>query len=334
MRLFITGGAGFIGSNFIRHILKHYPDYKVINFDKLTYAGNLDNLREVAENPKYSFIHGDICERKEVDEAIHGADVVINFAAESHVDRSIEHATDFIRTNVLGTQTLLDAARAAGVYRFVQISTDEVMGSCEEQEYFTESSPLRPNSPYAASKTAAEHLVRAAHKTFGMDVVTTRASNNYGPFQFPEKLIPLIISNAIEDKVLPVYGDGLQVRDWLYVEDCCRAIDAVMHKGRCNEVYNIGSRAEKTNIEIVRTLLDLLDKPQSLIRYVKDRPGHDRRYATDPTKIETELGWQPRETFESGIEKTVQWYLNNPRWIARTRSGEYIKYYERMYHSR
>lgn len=334
MRLFVTGGAGFIGSNFIRHILKNYPDYKVINFDKLTYAGNLDNLRDVAETPKYSFIHGDICERKEIDEAIVGADVVVNFAAESHVDRSIEHATDFIRTNVMGTQTLLDAARAAGVYRFVQISTDEVMGSCEADEYFTEASPLRPNSPYAASKTAAEHLVRAAHITFGLDVVTTRASNNYGPYQFPEKLIPLMITNAMEDKPLPVYGDGLNVRDWLYVEDCCRAIDAVMHKGRSGEVYNIGSRAEKTNLEVVQTLLDLLGKPHSLITYVKDRLGHDRRYATDPVKLETELHWQPQESFASGIAETVRWYQNNPRWIARARSGEYIKYYERMYHSR
>ena len=334
MRLFITGGAGFIGSNFIRHILKNYPDYKVINFDKLTYAGNLDNLRDIAENPKYSFVHGDICERKEIDDAIHGTDVVVNFAAESHVDRSIEHATDFIHTNVLGTQTLLDAARATGVFRFVQISTDEVMGSCGEDDYFTEASPLRPNSPYAASKTAAEHLVRAAHITFGLDVVTTRASNNYGPFQFPEKLVPLMITNALEDKPLPVYGDGRNVRDWLYVEDCCRAIDAVMHKGRSGEVYNIGSRAEKTNLDVVHALLDLLGKPHSLITYVKDRLGHDRRYATDPTKIESELGWQPQETFATGLEKTVRWYQNHSKWIERTRSGEYIKYYERMYQSR
>ncbi|MBI3652970.1 MAG: dTDP-glucose 4,6-dehydratase [Acidobacteria bacterium] len=334
MRLFITGGAGFIGSNFIRHLLKQYPDYKVINFDKLTYAGNLDNLRDVADNSKYSFIRGDICDRQAVDEAIKGADVVINFAAESHVDRSIEGANEFIKTNVLGTQTLLDAARTAHVYRFMQISTDEVMGSCEANEYFTESSPLRPNSPYAASKTAAEHFVRAAHITFGMDVVTTRASNNYGPYQFPEKLIPLMITNAVEDQALPVYGDGKNVRDWLYVEDCCRAIDAVMHKGRSGEVYNIGSRAEKTNLEVITTLLDLLGKPHSLITYVKDRLGHDRRYATDPTKIEQELGWQAQESFESGMEKTVRWYQSHTKWVARTRSGDYIKYYERMYSSR
>jgi dTDP-glucose 4,6-dehydratase len=334
MRLFITGGAGFIGSNFIRHIFATRPDYKIVNFDKLTYAGNLDNLRDVDGHGNYSFIRGDICDREALDLAIAGADAAINFAAESHVDRSILNAADFVETNVLGTQTLLDAARAARVSRFVQISTDEVMGSCSYSEYFTEASPLRPNSPYAASKAAAEHFVRAAHVTFGLDVVTTRASNNYGPYQFPEKLIPLMITNAIEGKELPVYGDGLNVRDWLYVEDCCRAIDAVLHLGRSGEVYNIGSRAEKTNLEIVHTLLDLLNKPYSLIRFVTDRPGHDRRYATDPAKIETELGWHPQETFESGMEKTVRWYQNNAAWVARTRSGEYLEYYERMYGTR
>ena len=334
MRLFITGGAGFIGSSFIRHVLAVYRDYTVVNFDKLTYAGNLDNLRDVSGNPNYTFVRGDICDRKALDEAMAGADAVINFAAESHVDRSIERAADFIQTNVLGTQTLLDAARAARVSRFVQISTDEVMGSCSDGECFTESSPLRPNSPYAASKAAAEHLVRAAHITFGLEVVTTRASNNYGPYQFPEKLIPLMISNALEGKRLPVYGDGLNVRDWLYVEDCCRAIDAVLHNGRSGEVYNIGSRAEKTNLEIVRALLGLLGKPESLIEYVTDRPGHDRRYATDPTKIEKELAWHPVETFETGIEKTVRWYQENLDWVTRARSGEYIEYYQRMYGAR
>ncbi len=334
MRLFITGGAGFIGSNFIRHLLSAYPDYQVVNFDKLTYAGNLDNLSDVAGQKNYSFVRGDICNRAEVDEAISGADAVVNFAAESHVDRSIARATDFIETNVLGAQVLLDAARRARVSRFVQISTDEVMGSCQESGYFTEASPLRPNSPYAASKAAAEHLVRAAHKTFGLDVVTTRASNNYGPFQFPEKLIPLMIANAIEERELPVYGDGLNVRDWLYVEDCCHAIDAVLHKGKTNQVYNIGSRAEKTNLEVVRALLDLLGKPHSLIKFVTDRPGHDRRYATDPARIETELGWWARETFESGLEKTVRWYTDNSDWVARARSGDYIHYYDRMYGAR
>ena len=334
MRLFITGGAGFIGSNFIRHVLSTHPDYGIVNFDKLTYAGNLDNLRDLEGHANYAFIRGDICDPEAVETAIAGCDAVMNFAAESHVDRSIESAADFIRTNVAGTQTLLDAARRARVSRFVQISTDEVMGSCSDGAYFTEASPIQPNSPYAASKAAAEHLVRAACVTFGLDVVTTRASNNYGPYQFPEKLIPLMITNAIEDKQLPVYGDGLNVRDWLYVEDCCRAIDAVLHSGRRGEVYNIGSRAEKTNLEIVHTLLDLLGKPHSLIQFVTDRPGHDRRYATDPIKIETELGWRPQETFDSGIAKTVRWYRNNAEWVARTRSGEYLEYYERTYQGR
>jgi dTDP-glucose 4,6-dehydratase len=334
MRLFITGGAGFIGSNFIRHVLATHPGYKIVDFDKLTYAGNLDNLRDVEGHANYAFIRGDICDREALETAIAGAGTVINFAAESHVDRSIESAADFIQTNVLGTQTLLDAARRARVSRFVQISTDEVMGSCSDGGYFTEASPMQPNSPYAASKAAAEHLVRAAHVTFGLDVVTTRASNNYGPYQFPEKLIPLMITNAIEGKQLPVYGDGLNVRDWLYVDDCCRAIDAVLHAGQSGEVYNIGSRAEKTNLEIVHTLLDLLGKPHSLIKFVTDRLGHDRRYATDPTKIETELGWRPQETFDSGIEKTVRWYQNNAEWVTRTRSGEYLEYYERTYGGR
>lgn len=334
MRLFITGGAGFIGSNFIRQVLASYPDYSVVNFDKLTYAGNLDNLRDVETRANYSFVRGDICDRQAIDKAIGGADIVVNFAAESHVDRSIEHAADFIQTNVLGTQTLLDAARAEGVSRFVQISTDEVMGSCRPGGYFTEASALEPNSPYAASKAAAEHLVRAAHVTFGLDVVTTRASNNYGPYQFPEKLIPLMITNALEDKLLPVYGDGLNVRDWLYVEDCCRAIDAVVHRGRSGDVYNIGSRAEKTNLEVVHTLLDLLGKPRSLVNFVTDRLGHDRRYATDPAKLENELGWGPTETFESGIRKTVRFYRDNAEWVANTRSGAYLEYYERMYSQR
>src|SRR5262245_564546 len=315
MRLFVTGGAGFIGSNFIRHMLSSYPDCEIVNFDKLTYAGNLDNLRDVQGLTSYRFVRGDIRDRNALDEAIGGSDAVVNFAAESHVDRSIERAADFIETNVAGTQTLLDAARAARVSRFVQISTEEVMGSCSDGGYFTEPPQMQPNSPYAASKAAAEHLVRAAHITFGLDVVTTRASNNYGPYQFPEKLIPLMITNALADKQLPVYGDGMNVRDWLYVGDCCKAIEAALHRGRAGEVYNIGSRAEKTNIEIVHTLLDLLGKPHSLIKFVTDRPGHDRRYATDPTKIESELGWHPDESFSSGIEKTVRWYRDNAEGV-------------------
>jgi dTDP-glucose 4,6-dehydratase len=334
MKLFITGGAGFIGSNFIRHILKKYPDYTIVNFDKLTYAGNLENLSDIADHPNYTFVRGDICDRAATHAALTGADVVVNFAAESHVDRSIEGAAEFITTNVMGTQILLDAARAHKISRFVQISTDEVMGSCSEDEYFVESSPIRPNSPYAASKAAAEHLVRAASVTFGLDVVTTRASNNYGPFQFPEKLIPLMIANALEDKPLPVYGDGLNVRDWLYVEDNCRAVDQVLHKGRSGEVYNVGSREEKNNLEVVHALLDLLGKPHSLITFVKDRLGHDRRYATDPAKLETHCDWQPQESFESGLEKTVRWYKENQEWVRRARSGQYAEYYERMYGGR
>ena len=334
MRLFITGGAGFIGSNFIKYTVEAHPEYEIINYDKLTYAGNLDNLKDLDGRPNYKFIRGDICDRPAVDRAIPGANAVINFAAESHVDRSIESAADFIQANVVGTQTLLDAARAAGVARFVQISTDEVMGSCREGEYFTEMSPLRPNSPYAASKAAAEHLARAAMVTFGLDVVVTRASNNYGPYQFPEKLIPLMIVNALEHRELPVYGDGMNVRDWLYVRDCCSAIDAVFHRGRTGQVYNIGSRAEKTNLEVVHGLLDLLGKPHSLIKFVKDRPGHDQRYATDPTLLETELGWRPQETFETGMTKTVQWYQDNADWVGRARSGSYREYYDRMYHWR
>jgi dTDP-glucose 4,6-dehydratase len=331
MRLFVTGGAGFIGSNFIKHTIENHPDYEVINYDKLTYAGNLENLKEVAGCPRYTFIRGDICDRAALDGPIRGATAVINFAAESHVDRSIENAADFIQTNVLGTQALLDAARAANVSRFVQISTDEVMGSCREGEYFTELSSMSPNSPYAASKAAAEHLARAAMVTFGLDVVVTRASNNYGPYQFPEKLMPLMIANALEGRELPVYGDGLNVRDWLYVRDCCNAIDAVFHRGRTGQVYNIGSRAEKTNLDVVHSLLDLLGRPRSLVKFVKDRPGHDRRYATDPSLLETELGWHPQETFETGLGKTVQWYRDNGDWVERARSGSYREYYDRMY---
>jgi dTDP-glucose 4,6-dehydratase len=334
MKLLVTGGAGFIGSNFIRHFLAEHPESSILNLDKLTYAGNLENLRGVDESPNYRFVRGDICDGPALEEVIRGVDVVVNFAAESHVDRSIEHAADFVETNIAGTQTLLDAARQARVSRFVQISTDEVMGSCPEGQYFTEQSPVCPNSPYAASKAAAEHLVRAAHATFRLDVVITRASNNYGPYQFPEKLVPLMITNALEDRQLPVYGDGLNVRDWLYVEDCCRAIEAVLERGRSGEVYNIGSRAERTNLEVVHTLLDLLGKPRSLITLVADRPGHDRRYATDPSKLENELGWHPAETFDGGMSKTVRWYTTNSEWIARARSGEYLEYYERMYGSR
>src|SRR5437867_385062 len=331
MRLFITGGAGFIGSNFIRHVLATYRDYTVVNFDKLTYAGNLDNLRDVSGNAKYNFVRADICDRTALDEAIAGADAVVNFAAESHVDRSIERAADFIQTNVLGTQTLLDAARAARVSRFVQISTDEVMGSCSDGECFTESSPLRPNSPYAASKAAAEHLVRAAHHTFGLDTVITRCGNNYGPRQFPEKFLPLLLANALNDEPIPVYGDGLNVRDWIYVDDHCRAILLALEKGRSGATYNIGARNERRNIEVTKSILDQLGKPNSLIKFVKDRPGHDRRYAIDPTLVETELGWRPRESWESGLRKMIKWYRSHTDWLERVRSGAYREYYARQY---
>ena len=334
MRLFVTGGAGFIGSSFIRMQLAGHTGQQIVNFDKLTYAGNLENLADISDLPNYTFVKGDICDGAAVSEAMCGADVVVNFAAESHVDRSIESANDFILTNIAGTQTLLDCARAAGVTRFVQISTDEVMGSCNEGEYFTEASHIRPNSPYAASKAAAEHFVRAAHVTFGLDIVVTRASNNYGPYQFLEKLIPLMISNALEDRELPVYGDGLYIRDWLYVEDCCNAIDLVMRRGKSGEVYNIGSRCEKLNLEVVEAILDLLGKPRTLIKFVKDRRGHDRRYATDPSKIERELGWYPRKSFEEGILTTVDWYRDNSEWVAHARSGEYLCYYEHIYGNR
>ena len=331
--LFVTGGAGFIGSAFIRLVLAERPDCRVVNFDALTYAGNPDNLTGL-DDARHRFVRGDIASRDEVRAALPAdADAVINFAAESHVDRSIASADEFLRTNVLGTQVLLDEARARGVRRFVQVSTDEVMGSLPEDEraFFTEDSPFAPNSPYAASKAAAEHLVRAAHHTFGLDTVTTRCGNNYGPRQFPEKLIPLFIANALNDEPLPVYGDGRNVRDWIYVDDHCRAILLALERGRAGATYNIGARNERRNLEVVESLLGALGKPPTLIRYVKDRPGHDRRYAIDPTKAETELGWRPLETWETGLRKTIRWYADNPEWIARARSGAYREYYARQY---
>ncbi|HEX8709498.1 MAG TPA: dTDP-glucose 4,6-dehydratase [Pyrinomonadaceae bacterium] len=332
-KLFVTGGAGFIGSAFIRLALAAWPDCRIINFDALTYAGNLDNL-EGLDAGRHSLVRGDIAEREAVRAALDAdCDAIINFAAESHVDRSIESADEFLRTNIIGTQVLLDAARERGVRRFLQVSTDEVMGSLPEAEnaYFTEESPYAPNSPYAASKAAAEHLVRAAHHTFGLDTVITRCGNNYGPRQFPEKLIPLFISNALRDEALPVYGDGKYVRDWIYVDDHCRALMLALEQGRAGEIYNIGARNERPNLEVIESLLSALDKPASLIRYVKDRPGHDRRYAIDPAKAERELGWQPAETWESGLEKTIRWYADNPAWIERARSGAYREFYTRQY---
>ncbi|HEX8284159.1 MAG TPA: dTDP-glucose 4,6-dehydratase [Pyrinomonadaceae bacterium] len=331
--IFVTGGAGFIGSAFVRLLLDELPGAAVVNFDALTYAGNPDNLKGIADE-RHRFVVGDICDKEAVLAALDaGTDIVVNFAAESHVDRSIHSADEFIRTNVMGTQVLLDVARARGARRFVQVSTDEVMGSLPDRDdaYFTEDSPFEPNSPYSASKAAAEHLCRAALHTHGLDVVTTRCGNNYGPRQFPEKFLPLMLSNAFADEPIPVYGDGRNVRDWIYVEDHCRAIYDVMTKGRAGEVYNVGARNERRNLEVAESVLDALGKPRTLIKFVKDRPGHDQRYAIDPTKIETELGWRPRETWETGLAKTIEWYRENAEWVARTRSGAYRDYYAKQY---
>ena len=332
-KLFVTGGAGFIGSAFVRLLLDELPSCEIINFDALTYAGNLDNLNGI-DGSRHHFLRGDITDRGAVLAALtDGFDCVINFAAESHVDRSITSADEFLRTNVLGTQVLLDAARERGVRRFVHISTDEVMGSLPEEgdHYFTEESPFAPNSPYAASKAAAEHLVRAARHTFGLDTVITRCGNNYGPRQFPEKFLPLMLANALQDQAIPVYGDGCNVRDWIYVEDHCRAILLALEEGKAGAVYNIGARNERRNIDVVRSVLDQLGKSHELMKFVKDRLGHDRRYAIDPSLIETELGWRPRETWESGLARTIRWYRDNPDWIARTRSGAYRDFYAQQY---
>jgi dTDP-glucose 4,6-dehydratase len=329
----VTGGAGFIGSTFVRLLLDEIPDCQIVNFDSLTYAGNLDNL-EGLDDGRHQFIRGDITESEAVLHALgEGCDAIINLAAESHVDRSIVSTAEFLQTNILGTQVLLDAARARGVKRFIQVSTDEVMGSLPEIEesFFTEASPFAPNSPYAASKAAAEHLVRAAHHTFGLDTVITRCGNNYGPRQFPEKFIPLAIANALAGETIPVYGDGLNVRDWIHVEDHCRAILLALEKGRSGQVYNIGARNVRSNLEVVEKMLEVLGKPRSLIKFVKDRPGHDRRYAIDPSFVETELNWKPRETWEGGLQKTIAWYEANSRWIERTRTGAYRDYYRKQY---
>jgi dTDP-glucose 4,6-dehydratase len=334
-KIFITGGAGFIGSAFIRLVLAEQPDVEIVNFDALTYAGNLENLRGI-DDRRHTFIKGNICDRTAVLEAMpDGCDAVFNFAAESHVDRSIHSADEFLRTNIIGTQVLLDAARARSVRRFVQISTDEVMGSLpdESEEFFTEDSPLRPNSPYAASKAGAEFVLRAARETFGIDTVITRCGNNYGPRQFPEKLFPLMISNAMNDESLPVYGDGKNVRDWIYVDDHCRAIWLAYEKGKSGEAYNIGARNEQYNIDVVKSLLDALGKPHELITFVTDRLGHDRRYAIDPTKAETELGWKPLTDWHTGLTKTIEWYSDNQDWVNHIRNGEYREYYRTMYGS-
>lgn len=336
MKILITGGAGFIGSNFIKLMIETYKDYQIINLDNLTYAGNLCNLKEVENNPNYCFVKGDICDRDLINNLLADKkiDAIINFAAESHVDRSIEDSSPFISTNIIGTHVLLDAAKSYGVIRFVQISTDEIYGSLGTTGYFTETTPLKANSPYSASKAGADLLVRAYYKTYKLPVIITRCSNNYGPYQFPEKLIPLMITNALTYQELPVYGDGLNVRDWLYVLDHCRALDMVFHKGKEGEVYNIGGNNEKTNLEIVKLILKRLDRPESLIRFVKDRLGHDRRYAIDASKITKELGFSPANSFEQGIEKTISWYLENSEWIQKVKNKEYLEYYERMYTAR
>lgn len=343
----VTGGAGFIGSNFVRYMLNKYPDYKIINVDLLTYAGNLENLKDVENNHNYKFIKADIRDRNKIDEIFseYKIDYVINFAAESHVDRSIVEPEVFLTTNVIGTQVMLDIAKKhwnlepdnkycfeyrEGV-KFLQVSTDEVYGSLGATGRFTETMPLMPNSPYSASKASADLIARAYHKTYGMPVNITRCSNNYGPYQFPEKLIPLMINNCLNNREMPVYGDGMQIRDWIHVLDHCSAIDAVLHEGIVGEVYNIGGNNEKTNLEIVKLIINTLGKSESLIKFVKDRPGHDRRYAVDNTKISIQLGWEPKYPFEEGIRETITWYIHNYDWVHRVISGKYKNYYEIMY---
>lgn len=334
--LLVTGGCGFIGSNFIRQQLETYPDVEIINVDKLTYAGNLENLSDIENDSRYRFERGDICDREFIDRVIASAqvDAVVNFAAESHVDRSILDSGPFIQTNIVGTQVLLDASRKAEIGRYLQVSTDEVYGTLGDDGYFTEDTPLAPNSPYSASKTAADLLVRAYFHTYGFPAVTTRCSNNYGPYQFPEKLIPLFISNALKDKPLPVYGKGNNVRDWIHVLDHCRGIDAALRNGQPGEVYNFGGNSELQNLELTKKLLDALGKPHTLIRHVEDRAGHDFRYAIDTTRVEHELGWKPQMDFETGLRATIDWYLANGEWVERIQSGQYRDYYETQYGKR
>ena len=335
----VTGGAGFIGSNFIFHMLDKYPDYRIICLDSLTYAGNLSTLEPVMDNPNFRFVKMDICDREGVYKLFEEEkpDIIVNFAAESHVDRSIEDPEIFLRTNIIGTATLMDACRKYGIERYHQVSTDEVYGDLPLDRpdlFFTEDTPIHTSSPYSSSKAGADLLVLAYYRTYGLPVTISRCSNNYGPYHFPEKLIPLMISNALEDKKLPIYGDGKNIRDWLHVYDHCQAIDLVMHEGVLGEVYNIGGNNEKQNIEIVKLILNELDKDESLIEFVTDRLGHDRRYAIDSSKIQDDLGWKPKYTFETGIRETINWYLDNQEWINQVKSGEYQQYYEKMYGNR
>jgi dTDP-glucose 4,6-dehydratase len=334
--ILVTGGAGFIGSNFVSMVLSEHPDCLVVNLDKLTYAGNLENLAAFLRHGRHKFVHGDVCDGPLVERLIgeHGIDAIVNFAAETHVDRSIAGPKIFIETNVTGTLTLLEAARQKSLERFIQVSTDEVYGALGPEGMFTEQTPLSPNSPYSASKAAADLLVKAFGHTWGVKYNITRCSNNYGPYQFPEKLIPLMINNALNDKALPVYGDGLYVRDWLYVYDHCRAVWRVLEQAPPGEIYNIGGGNEKANLEVIDIILKRLGKPRTLLRHVKDRPGHDRRYAIDASKIIHELHWRPSVTFEEGIAKTIDWYLHNQQWLANVVSGDYQKYYEAMYGDR
>jgi dTDP-glucose 4,6-dehydratase len=335
-KILVTGGCGFIGSEFIRRQLATYADVSIVNLDCLSYAGNLENLAEIASHPRYAFVHGDIADRKLVEKLLSEQrfDAIVNFAAESHVDRSLLDSGPFVRTNVCGTQVLLDAGREAQVPRYLQVSTDEVYGSLGPTGAFTEETPLAPNSPYSATKAAADMLVRAYHHSFQFPAIITRCSNNYGPFQFPEKLLPLFITNLLADQQVPVYGAGKNVRDWIHVSDHCRGIDAALRRGRVGEVYNFGGRTEKTNLDLTHLLLDLLEKPKSLIRYVVDRPGHDLRYAIDCSKAERELNWKPEIVFGDGLRDTIDWYRRNSTWVERVKSGEYRKYYDQQYGKR
>ena len=335
-KILVTGGAGFIGGNFVHYMVNKYPEYMIVNLDALTYAGNLETLKPIEDKPNYKFVKGDIADREFIFDLFEKEkfDIVVNFAAESHVDRSVEDPGIFVKTNVIGTQVLLDASKEFGVERYHQVSTDEVYGDLpldRKDLFFTESTPLNPSSPYSASKASADFLVHAYQRTVGLPATISRCSNNYGPYHFPEKLIPLMISRALNDESLPVYGNGENVRDWLHVEDHCCAIDLIMHKGKVGEVYNVGGHNERTNLEVVKTILKALDKPESLITYVKDRPGHDLRYAIDPDKLENELGWKPKYNFDTGIAMTIQWYLDNEDWWKNIISGEYADYYEKMY---